>query len=122
MDRIQGKPIFDADEMLERLGGDEEFLDDVLEVFIDECPKMRAVARRAVAERDAREIERAAHTMKGALLNISAEPAAGIALILETQGRDNDIGGTDETLSALEAALDQLEHEVQSFRARAAIG
>jgi len=122
MDRIEGKPIFDSDDMLDRLGGDEEFLDDVLEVFIDECPKMLEGLRRGVTEGNAREIERAAHTMKGALLNISADPAAGIVVVLETMARDNDLEKSIEVFSALELAMGQLEHELQTFRARAALG
>lgn len=119
MEQIQGKPVFDSGEMLDRLGGDEEFLDDVLEVFIDECPKMLEGLRRAIAGGDAHQLERSAHTIKGALLNISAEPAAGIALLLETMGRDADLARGAETLRALETALERLEHELQSFRARA---
>ena len=45
---------FDREEMLERLGGDTALLDDVLVVFLEECPKLFEAVRGAVDEGDPR--------------------------------------------------------------------
>ena len=106
-------PVFDRDEMLDRLDGDQEFLADVLEVFLDETPKMLEQMRFAVGDRDTEKIERAAHAMKGALLNIAARPAAALARQLEDCGREGGLGLIDETLLLLEAELGRLENELR---------
>ncbi len=51
MQQVQTNP-FDREEMLERLGGDTELLDDVLQVFLEECPRMLQEVRGAVDEGD----------------------------------------------------------------------
>jgi len=107
------KLVFDRAEMLDRLGGDVEFLDDVLGVFLDESPKMMDAARGAVHEGDARRVERSAHTLKGALMNIAAEPAAELAARLETLGREESLDECPRVLAALETAITRLERTLR---------
>lgn len=107
------KLVFDREEMLDRLGGDVEFLDDVLAVFLDESPKMMEAARGAVHDGDARRVERSAHTLKGALMNVAAEPAAELAARLETLGREQSLDECPRVLAALETAIDRLEQTLR---------
>ena len=85
---------FDRSTMLERLGGDAELLDEVLELFVEECDAMVNGVRQAVQSRDSGDLRAAAHTLKGALLNIAAEPSADAARKLELMGRDEDLAGS----------------------------
>ena len=62
------------------------------------------------------ELERAAHTLKGALLNISAEPAAEAASRLEQLGRAGDLGGGAAALRELETRLHDLDLELRLAR------
>lgn len=103
------RPAFDREEMLDRLGGDAEFLDDVLQVFLEESPKMIDAARGAVHQRDAQGVERSAHALKGALMNIAADPAADLAARLETLGREASLEACPTVLADLEAELSRLE-------------
>ena len=96
---------FDREEMLERLGGDTELLDDVLVVFLEECPKMLKAVRGAVDEGDPTLVRRAAHSMKGALLNISAGPAAVEAGQLE-------VLGSEQRLAEVAPVLERLQQEI----------
>ena len=105
--------VFDRREMLDRLGGDVEFLEDVLEVFLDESPKMMDATRGAVHDGDARRVERSAHTLKGALMNIAAEPAAELAARLETLGREESLDDCPRVLAALETAIAMLERTLR---------
>lgn len=107
------KLVFDREEMLDRLGGDVEFLDDVLAVFLDESPKMMEAARGAVHDGDARRVERSAHTLKGALMNVAAEPAAALAARLETLGREQCLDECPRVLAALETAIARLEQTLR---------
>jgi HPt (histidine-containing phosphotransfer) domain-containing protein len=103
------KPVFDREGLLERLGGDTELLDEILGIFHDECKEMLATVRSAVGDGDAHRVERAAHSLKGALLNISAEAAAEQALRLEQVGRAGELELCSEMLSDLEEEVDRLQ-------------
>jgi two-component system sensor histidine kinase/response regulator len=50
---------------LEGLGGDENLLRDVIEIFREEAPKHLASLRAAIAQLDAGVVEATAHSMKG---------------------------------------------------------
>jgi HPt (histidine-containing phosphotransfer) domain-containing protein len=105
---VAEKPVFDREGLLERLGGDTELLDEVLGIFLDECQEMLANIRAAVTEADGHRVERAAHSMKGALLNISAEAAADRALRLEQVGSAGELELCPEMLAELEEQLERL--------------
>ena len=105
---VAEKPVFDREGLLERLGGDTELLDEVLGIFLDECREMLASIRAAVADADVHRVERAAHSMKGALLNISAEAAAERALRLEQFGGAGELELCPEMLAELEEQVDRL--------------
>ena len=66
-------------ETLERLGGDETLLHEVIEIFLNDVPKHMASLGRAIAAGDAVAVEGAAHTLKGELgyLGISEVSANG---------------------------------------------
>jgi HPt (histidine-containing phosphotransfer) domain-containing protein len=101
-------PVFDRDLMLERMGGDNQLLDDVLTVFIEEIPGMMSDVRAAVSGQDAPAIERSAHSMKGALLNITADSAAELASQLEQLGSAGRVDGTADLMAQLEVEIDRL--------------
>lgn len=116
---IKDEPVFDREGMLERLCGDEELLHEVLEVFREECPRMLETARSAARAGDADGVARAAHTLKGALLNISARSAADLAGDLEQMGRSGVLDDCAGLLTRLEAALDRLVLEIGAVGAEA---
>ncbi len=102
------KPVFDRQLLLERMGGDDELLDDVLSIFIEEIPGMMSEIRTAVSGEDAPALERSAHFMKGALLNISADSPAELVSRLEQLGSAGTLDGVTELLARLESEIDQL--------------
>ena len=108
MQQVQAAP-FDREEMLERLGGDNKLLDEVLQVFLEECPKMLEELRGAVDGGDPTLVHRAAHSMTGALLNISAAPAAAEAKQLE-------LLGSEERLAESASVLERLEQEIERLQ------
>ena len=108
MQPVEATP-FDRDDMLERLGGDTALLDDVLVVFLEECPKLFEEVRGAVDEGDPKRVHRAAHSMKGALLNISAAPAAAEAKQLE-------LLGSEERLAEGAPVLERLRQEIERLQ------
>jgi HPt (histidine-containing phosphotransfer) domain-containing protein len=85
------KPVFDRELLLERLGNDTQLVDEILEIFLESADDMISAVDAAVADGDAHRVERAAHSVKGALLNISADSVAERALRLEQAGRSGEL-------------------------------
>jgi two-component system sensor histidine kinase/response regulator len=101
-------PHWDPSVMLERLGGDEELARQLVELFISECPRMMAVVRESVANKDADQIRRAAHAFKGSVGNFTEDAPMTTAFELEQMGREGQIAGAP-------ALLARLEREVADF-------
>jgi HPt (histidine-containing phosphotransfer) domain-containing protein len=112
MNQTVSQILFDRAGMLERLGGDEQLLDEVLSVFMEELPLMVDDIRTAVSGQSAETVMRAAHSIKGALLNISAESSADLACKLEELGRTERLDGSRELLAELEVELGRLERAI----------
>jgi len=101
--------VIDRNALLKRLGGDENLMGEVFELFLEDGPRMLRVLRDAFDRQDAPGVERAAHSLKGALLNLSADPAADLARSLEERGRAASFEGAEEGLSKLEDEFRRLE-------------
>ena len=98
---------------LDRVGGDEELLREVVQLFLGEYPELLAEIEQAVTKSDALRLERAAHTLKGSLSTIGAEIAARDALQLEVMGRTHQLEGAAGQLVRLNQALSDLCTELE---------
>ncbi len=103
---------FDRSEMLDRMGGDEELLQEIVSLFLDEYSTMLAELRQAVSGADPQRIERSAHALKGALLNMSAVPAAELAQQLESMGNRGELQPAAPLLADLERRLERLAEQL----------
>jgi len=92
----------DYDELVHRAGGDLELVRDIAALFADDAPRSVAALRDAIAGGDPTAIARAAHKLKGALLNVAARPAAQAALALEEAGRRGQVDDAGAALARLE--------------------
>jgi PAS domain S-box-containing protein len=110
-----GSPSFAPDEALRRLNGDAALLDEVVAIFLQEQPALYDVIRRAVAERNAKGLERCAHKLRGALLNLAALPAARIAGVVEDYARRGIVPALGH-VDALGSELDRLSAALSLFR------
>ncbi|MSS73205.1 MAG: response regulator, partial [Candidatus Latescibacteria bacterium] len=108
--------VFDREEALERVGGDADLLGELTELLLDNCPGMLARLEEAVSRRDAKALERAAHTLKGAVGQLGARNVSEAALRLETIGAKNDLTGAKEILAVLEKEMERFRAAVLAFR------
>src|SRR5439155_3596594 len=99
---------FDFSAVLTYVGGDRELLDELLGIFVEDAPIRMEAIRRAIAGREAAELTREAHTIKGALKVIGATTAAGLAQGLEALARDGNMSEADKLAVALEREMDRL--------------
>jgi two-component system, sensor histidine kinase and response regulator len=100
---------------LERVEGDRELLDELIRLFIDECPKNMAEIRSACEAHDARLLERVAHTIKGSAASLCAEEVSEAAFALEKQARAGDFAAAGEKMKALEIKVEQLLPECEAL-------
>jgi two-component system, sensor histidine kinase and response regulator len=108
LQRVNGAatvPDWDPAVMLERLGGDEELARQLVELFVSECPRMMAVVRDSVANKDADQIRRAAHAFKGSVGNFTEDAPMTTAFELEQMGREGQIDGAPALLAKLETEV-----------------
>ncbi|PYU10577.1 MAG: hypothetical protein DMG29_17240 [Acidobacteria bacterium] len=101
--------------LMERLEGDAGLLAEMVGLFLQDYPRLLAAMREAVARGDAKSLERAAHTLKGAVSNFAAPAATAAALRLELMGRQANLTQAEEALAALEAELDRLKSLLAEF-------
>jgi CheY-like chemotaxis protein len=101
--------VLDLDELLERVEGDRELLRELAAMFRDESPRLLSAVRRCAENRDARGLEEAAHSLKGACANLSARPTAAAALALETSGRSSSFDGVMTLVADLEMESSRLD-------------
>jgi len=100
--------ILDESTLRARFEGEPDLLRDVVNLFLEDCPKLLDGIRGAVERSDAQGLERAAHKLKGTVANFSARASYDAALRLEVMGRGGNLEQAKEGLARLESALQEL--------------
>ena len=99
----------DKDAILERLEGDVELLEEIVQLFLEEFPRLLAALRESLANADAAGLRMAAHALKGSLSNFGSLPAVALAFELETMGRNGDLTNAVTVYASLVTSLEQLK-------------
>jgi two-component system sensor histidine kinase/response regulator len=98
---------FDLSVALERVGGDEELLKEIADLFVAEAPQLLEAIRVAVEAGDGSALHRAAHSLKGSVANFGVEDAVKTAFQLEQMGKNNELDGAVDVFSLL-------KHEIET--------
>ena len=93
---------FDHDELMDRIDGDVEFLEESIEMLDEDVGPLLEKIRSAVVARDAGALVAPAHTLKGMLSNFCAAPAEHAARDLEKRGRENQLADIDGLVQTVE--------------------
>ena len=109
-------PVYSREVALARVGGDEELLNELIEVYLGDSPKWLAELRKAAAERSPIELRRAAHTIKGAVGYFGSDEAGEAADRLQELGRAGDIDAALAVVPRLEQALERLAAALRAGR------
>jgi two-component system, sensor histidine kinase and response regulator len=113
--------VLDRAVALDRVGGDEELLAEVAQLFLEDYPNSMREIDEAVSKGDAKLLERAAHTLKGAASNFGANPVVDSAFALEMAGRAGSLASSAATVSSehakLMVALRDMHHDLQKLSA-----
>jgi HPt (histidine-containing phosphotransfer) domain-containing protein len=103
-----GVAPWNPDQTLERLGGDEKLLHEVMEIFLEEVPKHLLELREAITQQNAETAERVAHSLQGELGYLGIAELSHGARELEEKGRASDFQGALTLLLPFEASMTQL--------------
>ncbi len=87
VDRPQQSAIFDVDALLQRLGGDRAFLQELVQVFVTSMEERVVALLSAVNRGDAEAVAAEAHGIKGAAANVDAHALSAAAATLEKSAR-----------------------------------
>ncbi len=107
--------IIDLPTVLERIGGDEIFLQELIQIFIEEYNLKLARLEKAVEENDFQSIQEIAHNLKGSSANLSLPELQKTAYALETCGRQADKQGCQQNLVRLKRAFEKLINQVKQL-------
>jgi two-component system sensor histidine kinase/response regulator len=99
--------VFDRDRLLETVGGDHDLVEDLTAIFLNSAPGLVDRVARALAARDAAELEAAAHALKGSAANLRAEEIAAEAADLEGRGHTGSLEGASSSYARLLEAIDR---------------
>jgi PAS domain S-box-containing protein len=100
--------ILDRRTLWERVAGDADLLREIIELFLTDCPERLMELHEALTHQDCPALARAAHRLKGALGNISANHALAAVRRVETSARAGDVHAATEALARLEDELARL--------------
>jgi signal transduction histidine kinase/CheY-like chemotaxis protein len=102
-------------EALDRIGGDEELLQDLCQIFLEESPKLLQKLQQAVAAGDSDGVMRAAHSLKGESSYLGAGGTSQAARQLEDMGRNQDLSHASKTLAVLEREVASLHLDLKDL-------
>jgi two-component system sensor histidine kinase/response regulator len=103
-------------ELLALMEGDRDLLLELIDVFFEDAPQRIEAVRRALADRDAEAVYKAAHALNGSAGNFGAPNVVGRAKRLEALARENDLDAAALEFEFLEADMNQLVAELAAVR------
>ena len=117
----QDADVIDWEVARRNTGNDPAMMEDLIQVFLAECPHMLAEIRRAATTADAVLLHRCAHTLKASAAIFGAQPVLNAALRLEMMGRENKLTLTAQELQRLELQTSRLVNAFQAAREAASL-
>ena len=108
---LENDPM-DFPKAIEEFEGDEEFLMEVLEGFIENVTSQIKLVRQAISDGDAEAVRREAHSIKGGAANLTANDLSGIAFEIENIGKSGMLEEGIDALQKLEREFFRLERFV----------
>ncbi|MBU0680966.1 MAG: cache domain-containing protein [Proteobacteria bacterium] len=109
------QPVFERDQALKSVDGDQEFLQELAQILVNKGPADLATIRNHITAQQSEMLMRSAHTLKVELAALCAPAAHGVARGLEIMGRQHDLRGAQAECDRLEHELARLRDQLQTF-------
>ena len=110
--KIVDPPIWDKQEMLERLMDDEVQVTMLLECFLSDIPQQIQALKAFLEDGDALGTERQAHTIKGLAANFGGKKLAAVAFEMEKLARNQNLTCVGAFVNDLETQFERLKEAI----------
>ena len=108
-------PVLDRDELMRRVGGDEELIGILAEAFRDDTSRHLTAFSTALRAADCAAVKKVAHTIKGCAGNLSGIRLCELAKLVEHSVAAGDLAVAKLSLPQLEHEMNALLNEIQAF-------
>lgn len=113
------RAVYDA--LVESVGGDREFMAELLQTYFDDAANLLATMHTALAAGNAGEFRRAAHSLKSNSATFGAMALSRMAKGLEEMGKAGTLEGAAAGLAQAEAEYARVKAELQALSAPHAV-
>jgi HPt (histidine-containing phosphotransfer) domain-containing protein len=103
--------------LLEMTGGDQDFVDELVDTYIEDGQDQVAGLREAVTSGDDNELVRPAHSLKSSSLNIGALQLGALCRQLEEDSRRGSVADAEARVAAVARAFDEAREALLAERA-----
>jgi signal transduction histidine kinase/DNA-binding response OmpR family regulator len=107
--------VFDRASLLARIDGDETLLQELIGLFLEDAPQRLDHLRDALVDDDPQQLERIAHTLKGAAGNVCAHRTFEAAKRLERLAKMGDVLKTTDAFTDLEMEITRLQTMLSAY-------
>jgi len=108
--------VLDEALLMSRVDNDPQLLRDLVDLFLEECPRLVDEIRVALDRKDAKVLQRSAHSLKGSTGNLAAKMASEAALKLERLAQAGNLVDAENVLRELECQLERLKPALLAVR------
>ena len=112
--QTQRRDIVDWDEALARVGGSQETLQEMVDLFLEHYPDTMEEIKESIEEDDGPRLRRAAHTLKGSASIFGATSVTEPAAELSEKGKQEDFENTGDMYWNLQKHVLDLARELQT--------
>ncbi len=113
-EEAEGVRAFDRRKLRERVGDDEELIDELLHSFREEWPRWLSALEEVLPEGEASEARRLAHTIKGSTDLLGAERVTSVARRMEDLCAEGRLEEAAESLEELRGLLEELDRRLEA--------
>jgi|SRR6516225_11186688 HPt (histidine-containing phosphotransfer) domain-containing protein len=104
-----GSPLWDRAGALQRVEGDEALLAELVQMFLEDCPRLMHELQESLSHKDARQLQYSAHALKGAVGNFGAEKVVASIHRMELLGKSGRIGEAETLFPVLKEEILNLQ-------------
>lgn len=95
---------------------DAAFVNELIDTFLDDAPSLLDSLRSALADQDAEEFRRAAHSLKSNAATVGAMALSASAKELEMAGKAGDLSGAESRIDELQEAFSIVKQALEDYQ------
>jgi PAS domain S-box-containing protein len=105
-------PVYDRAGFLDRMMGEEEMAEKIINIFLDDIPKQIESLKQALDACDTETFQRIAHSIKGAAANVGGEALRELAAQVEKACKEGNFESISDRCALLESQFIRLKEEM----------